>query len=179
MNTNKDTTNIYILKLKNNKYYVGKSNDPQKRFMEHMSGNGSTFTKKYKPISIEKIIPNASKYDEDKWVKIYMEQYGIENVRGGAYSSIDLDSDQECMLANEIISANDLCKRCGRPGHFIKSCYAKKDVNGSIIESESSNDSGDSSDSELDDYTCYRCGREGHFSTSCYATKHVNGYLLK
>ena len=187
MNNTSDSTNIYILKLVNNKYYVGKSSDPQKRFMEHINGNGSAWTKKYKPISIEKIISNASKYDEDKWVKIYMEQYGINNVRGGAYSCMELDSDQECNLVSEMISANDLCARCGRGGHFIKSCYAKLDVNGEKIESESSDsgDSGDSDsssssdDSDSDDYTCYRCGRNGHLSTSCYASKHVKGYMLK
>jgi subtilase family serine protease len=112
-----------------------------------------------------------------------MEQYGINNVRGGAYSCMELDSDQECNLVSEIISANDLCARCGRSGHFIKSCYAKLDVNGEKIESESSesgdSDSSSSSDNESDDYTCYRCGRNGHLSTSCYASKHVKGYMLK
>jgi predicted GIY-YIG superfamily endonuclease len=67
-----DTTNIYILKLKNNKYYVGKSNDPQKRFKEHISGNGSSFTKKYKPISIEKIIPLATKYVRKSYAFSYL-----------------------------------------------------------------------------------------------------------
>jgi predicted GIY-YIG superfamily endonuclease len=62
MNNTSDSTNIYILKLVSNKYYVGKSSNPQKRFMEHMNRNGSAWTKKYKPISIEKIISNASNY---------------------------------------------------------------------------------------------------------------------
>jgi hypothetical protein len=182
-----DTTNIYILKLKNNKYYVGKSNDPQKRFKEHISGNGSAFTKKYKPISIEKIIPNATKYDEDKWVKIYMEKYGIENVRGGAYSCVDLDEDQICSLANEFVSANDLCKRCFRSGHFITSCYATTDINGDNIDTSSSDGSSSDSDEEPVKYKnktvkktpCYRCGRDGHFITSCYASTHIKGYVLK
>jgi len=31
------TTNIYVLKLTDNKYYVGKSVDPEKRFIEHLN----------------------------------------------------------------------------------------------------------------------------------------------
>ena len=40
---------IYILKLQSNKYYIGKTNNPNFRLEEHGSGKGSTWTKKYKP----------------------------------------------------------------------------------------------------------------------------------
>ena len=47
------TTTIYILKLNNNKYYVGKTNRTvNDRYQEHLDGNGSIWTKKYKPQSI-------------------------------------------------------------------------------------------------------------------------------
>jgi hypothetical protein len=59
------------------------------------------------------------------------------------YVCIELDEDQKCLLAQEIISANDLCSRCGRDGHFIKDCYAKNDINGNVINDESSDDSSD------------------------------------
>jgi predicted GIY-YIG superfamily endonuclease len=182
-----DSTNIYILKLKGGNYYVGKTDNVEKRFNEHISGYGSAWTKKYKPISIDKIIKNASKYDEDRYVKEYMEKYGIDKVRGGAYVCIELDEDQKCLLAQEIISANDLCSRCGRDGHFIKDCYAKNDVNGNVINDESSDDSSSSSsdDSSDDELTykkstgnCYRCGRKGHYSNNCYASTHIKGYGL-
>ena len=42
---------VYVLKLENNKYYVGKSNDKEKRIKRHINGNGCTWTKKYNPIS--------------------------------------------------------------------------------------------------------------------------------
>ena len=64
-------TNIYILKLKNNKYYIGKTNNPQFRLTQHFDSNGSAWTKKYKPIKIIKIIPNCDNFDEDKYTKIY------------------------------------------------------------------------------------------------------------
>ena len=43
---------IYILKLENEKYYIGKTDDPNTRIKLHFDGNGSAWTKKYKPIKI-------------------------------------------------------------------------------------------------------------------------------
>jgi predicted GIY-YIG superfamily endonuclease len=45
-------TSIYILKLDNGKYYVGKSNHVRQKYSDHISGNGSEWTRLYKPISI-------------------------------------------------------------------------------------------------------------------------------
>ncbi len=149
-----EKTNIYILKLRNNKYYIGKSKNPQKRFEEHIKGDGSSWTSLYKPIQIEKIISDASPFDEDKYVKIYMEKYGVENVRGGSYSEVELDEVQEEALEREIRGATDACTRCGRKGHFIKDCYARSDVNGNEFDDsdDSEEDDYDSDDSEEDDY---------------------------
>lgn len=74
---------IYILKLKNNKYYIGKTNNVNNRYEQHLNGYGSSWTKKYKPLSILKKILSTSPFDEDKYVKEYMSKYGIDNVRGG------------------------------------------------------------------------------------------------
>ena len=41
---------IYVLKLHNNKYYVGKTDNPDNRIENHYKNNGSLWTKKYKPI---------------------------------------------------------------------------------------------------------------------------------
>ena len=46
--------NIYVLKLKSGKYYVGKTNNVNVRLNDHIRSKGSTWTKKYKPI----IVPN-------------------------------------------------------------------------------------------------------------------------
>jgi hypothetical protein len=73
---------IYILQLKNNKYYVGKTNNPTYRLENHFAENGAEWTKKYKPIKLVKIIPNCDDYDEDKYTRICMDEHGINNVRG-------------------------------------------------------------------------------------------------
>ena len=127
------TTNIYILKLEKNKYYVGKTNDLEKRKEAHINGSASLWTKKYKPLSIEKIIPNASPYDEDKYTIEYMSKYGIDHVRGGIYVTELLDELQINNINKSIWGANDCCTQCGRNGHFIKNCKATKDINGKYI----------------------------------------------
>jgi predicted GIY-YIG superfamily endonuclease len=49
------TTTIYILKLNDNKYYVGKTNKiVNERYQEHIDGVGSFWTKKYKPLYLIK-----------------------------------------------------------------------------------------------------------------------------
>lgn len=36
---------IYVLKLENDKYYVGKTNNPDLRITNHFDANGSQWTK--------------------------------------------------------------------------------------------------------------------------------------
>jgi hypothetical protein len=127
------TTNIYILKLKDGNYYVGKTNNVEKRFLEHMSGKGSVWTIKYEPIEIEKVIPNSSPFDEDRYVKEYMYKFGFNKVRGGTYVTEKLDESQEYNLKKEIWGANDCCTLCGRKGHFVKDCKEINDVYGDNI----------------------------------------------
>jgi hypothetical protein len=46
---------MYILRLKEGKYYVGYSSNISRRLLEHKDGNGSEWTKKYHPVDIKKI----------------------------------------------------------------------------------------------------------------------------
>jgi predicted GIY-YIG superfamily endonuclease len=124
---------IYILKLRAGKYYIGKTRNIEKRYEEHLTGTGSGWTKKHKPLSLLATIKSTSQFDEDKYVKEYMAKYGIENVRGGTYSNIILDANSIAVLEKEIRHSNNVCMRCGRDTHYIKDCYAKTDVDGAII----------------------------------------------
>lgn len=126
---------IYVLKLEDHKYYVGKTNNVPKRYKQHVDGVGSSWTQKYKPIHIEKTVELKSPFDEDKIVKEYMSQYGINNVRGGTYVTDTLTQSQLDSLKAEIRGASDLCNKCGRESHFYKDCYAKSDTEGNIISS--------------------------------------------
>jgi len=112
---------IYVLQCEEDKYYVGKTDTNKFRIDTHFDSNGSEFTKKYKPIDIYQIIPECDKYDEDKYVKKYMNKYGIDNVRGGTYSRIELTTEEKKYLQKELWGANDLCFLCGGE-HFVKDC---------------------------------------------------------
>ena len=114
---------IYVLKCSNNKYYVGKTlADVDKRFNTHKKGQGAIWTRKHRPIEILNVYKNCDKFDEDKYTKIYMDKYGIDNVRGGSYTKITLDEDVIKFLKKELSSIHDKCYGCGSTKHFIKNC---------------------------------------------------------
>jgi hypothetical protein len=167
-------TNIYILKLENNKYYVGKSNDLETRLTSHKNGLASAWTKKYKPISVEKVIPNASSYDKNKETIEYMGKYGIDNVRGGIYVTEALDNTQRSEINKQIWGANDCCTQCGRKEHFIKNCKETKDVTGQDIIKTGQDIFKTGQDIFKEEYkdkklikTCFDCGKIGHYADKC------------
>lgn len=115
-------SSIYVLKCEHNKYYVGKTKDIESRYNDHCNGYGSEFTKKYKPINTIDIIKNADEFEEDKQVKKYMSKYGIENVRGGSYSTLKLLYYQIKSLEKELLSSSDKCFKYGEEGHYANEC---------------------------------------------------------
>lgn len=129
------TWTIYVLRCRMDKFYVGKTRkDPQVRLMEHRT-NPVAWTKQYPPVEIVDTYTQASTWDEDKITKIYMNRYGIQNVRGGSYSTVRLSNEQVQLILQEQMSAQDLCFTCGQSGHFAAQCvfdnkgYTQKHVN--------------------------------------------------
>jgi hypothetical protein len=156
-------TNIYILRLEEEKWYIGKTDTLEYRIIEHALSKGAVWTSKYRPIEIEKIFVNVSPYEEDRYVKEYMDLYGIQNVRGGSYCQLELTEEQKNILKREIYGANNRCYRCGRNNHFIRDCYAKYDRDGQILS---------------DIKYCDRCNRSGHIIQECFATVNKEGNMV-
>ena len=117
---------IYILLLELNKYYIGKTNNPDIRIDNHFNCYGSEWTKIYKPIKVYELISDCDSYDEDKYTLKYMEKEGINNVRGGSFSQIELSEEQIKLISQMIKGASDKCFNCGESGHFIKDCIESK-----------------------------------------------------
>ena len=78
---------IYILELEQGKYYVGSTTNLSARLLAHIEKSATEWTNKYGVVSLL-ITYLGDRFDEDTYTKRYMEKYGIENVRGGSYSSI-------------------------------------------------------------------------------------------
>lgn len=147
--------NIYILKLEGGKYYVGKTNNISTRIEDHFSHRGSKWTMKYKPISVLSVKEGCDDYDEDKITQQCMDEYGVNNVRGGTYTTIVLSENDLKSIEKRKKGTNDLCYKCGKKGHFVNTCpiKAKKDH-------------------------CNRCGRNNHPTSNCYAKTTLKGDII-
>lgn len=121
---------IYILKLKNDKYYIGKSRNKktlQDRIINHFNRGGSIWTKRHKPIRIEKIINIIDeKYIEDRIVFEYMNIYGIENVRGGSFCKIKLSKEEKIVIKRIISTEENTCFICNSNDHMANECCQNK-----------------------------------------------------
>jgi hypothetical protein len=116
---------IYVLELENNKYYIGKTNNPKFRLESHFNSNGSWWTKKYKPLNVIELLSDCDNFDEDKYTIKYMVKYGIENVRGGSFCKIKLSNENIITLNQIINSVSDKCYICNNYNHFAKDCDYK------------------------------------------------------
>ena len=120
---------VYILELVDNKYYVGKTDNILRRTTEHLNLLGSAWTKKYNPVKIMDIIENCDDYDEDKYTLKYMNNYGIDNVRGGSFCEVIL-SEETIKIINKMLNgSNNNCYVCGAKDHFVDKCDKIKNKN--------------------------------------------------
>ena len=114
---------VYILELSDNKWYVGTSENYKKRIESHNDGEGSEWTRLYKPI---KCIyhKKGDEADEEAMTLRLMGKHGIDNVRGGSYSKIILSLSQKEVVIQQIRSINNECYKCGDNSHKASECIA-------------------------------------------------------
>jgi len=196
---------LYTLQLQSGKYYVGKSDDPDTRYLAHKNGNGAVWTKIHKPVKILEIRELKGEHDETNTTKDLMKKYGVDNVRGGAYTQSVLDDATKSVLEREILGNTDKCYTCGQAGHFANKCPSKVEVVWRREENEEEDEDEwgcDHCDKTFTSMTralaherrctsnpivygkiapkkksgsCHRCGRTGHWIADCYAKTTVDG----
>jgi hypothetical protein len=192
---------IYVLKLKNNKYYIGKTKNLIVRLQDHFAENGSEWTKLHEPLEIESVYNDCDDFDEDKITKQYMQIFGIKNVRGGSYCQTNLNKPTVKLLEEELKTASDNCYSCGQAGHQKTNCPMKVSKKKPVVKQQfkpqykrqyfrrryartyENNDDDDEeeeceedSDDDDDNYQggkCYKCNRYGHYAANCYARTKV------
>jgi len=76
---------VYVLLLKNAHFYVGITDNLQRRIRQHFCGKGAVWTRRYPPLQVLELIPDASIFVETKVTRDYMNKYGKDRVRGGKY----------------------------------------------------------------------------------------------
>ncbi len=81
---------IYVLKLVEDRYYVGRTINIFRRIQEHFTGVGSIYTKKYKPLKVVEVEEETTTDDERKMTFKYVEKYGWGSVRGSYWCSLEI-----------------------------------------------------------------------------------------
>ncbi len=139
--------NIYVLELKDGKYYVGKTNHTFQRFNQHKSGTGAKWTQRHKVVDLFAFHKNMNDTDENKITIQMMRKYGVRNVRGGSWTKVDMTEREIQKLEKRLHSRTKrktaskrnrkTCTRCGRTSHTVSKCYARFHANGKSLEKRS------------------------------------------
>lgn len=128
---------VYVLQLEGGYVYVGKSTDTSKRVTQHMQGCGADFTRLHKPTGV--LLPRLGVLEgegdgpeRDETLR-QMDKLGADKVRGWKYCQKTLGKPDKMDIEANIRELKDLCRRCGRQGHFAKCCHYQTDRHGHKI----------------------------------------------
>jgi len=116
---------IYLIELKSNKYFVELTDNIINNLKTDFYRFNYDWTRKYEPLKIIEIIiiEDVDVNKLDVFVEKYMKLYGIDNVRGGKYNTIKLES--ESILELKLIENNYIGNKNRNNDSLIKVWFCK------------------------------------------------------
>jgi len=140
--------NVYTLKLKNGKYFVGGAPVEREQALKYFSVYSNNWTRKYPIVEIVSVVPieltdneevNALNvhYEVDKITSLAMLKYSIENVRGGSMIEVEMPRLQLLTQRQFLKDCKEICYKCYSVEHEVADCnYQKKMVQGASLDIE-------------------------------------------
>ncbi len=97
---------VFVLELEHGTFLVGRTSLQTFTFEDILKRSITPTARHWldlhRPFKILIVYQNCSAFDEDKYVKMFMKYHGVENVRGGSYSSVILDPLLKRLILHEI-----------------------------------------------------------------------------
>ena len=203
---------VYVLRLRDHSdengkpcYYVGKSKCKHRRIQQHKEGGATcaSWVKQHGGVAAVET-PMTPQEQIDSWeqketiARILM--HGFENVRGWEWTSCTrFGPDDYTSFKVTAMGLGDLCRKCGRPGHYSIRCTETskatwlqqcddasssnltadaKNVIGSAVRSFNTTQ-GRNKRTMKPNLWCGRCGRSSHTEEQCFANTHVDGSAIR
>lgn len=84
----KECTHAFVLKLTDDKWAVGRSNEPYKSIVRCFEGKGTLWTRKHPPVEID-LVCKGDSHIVKYLLATYIKKYGVANVRGYCFSVVE------------------------------------------------------------------------------------------
>jgi uncharacterized protein (DUF3820 family) len=168
---------VYVLQLQHNKWYVGITENMERRKIEHSSGKGSTWTRLHPVIQVHEVIrvtEDSKVGAESMLVAELMWRHGVNNVRGAEHCNTwPFDRRDTDRLVHYL-------------GHHLELDYGEvresleRQLDPQTSESRRPKRRSSSPERQSPPPTspCFRCGRNSHWASDCFANFHVDGTVL-
>ena len=120
---------VYALQDNAKRVYVGKSQNIAQRVQSHRTGDGTRFLDASSPLRQLRVLTQGAANDLETWERnetlAQMREHGVDSVRGWIFTSTKLTPSERASAVAQVCEKFDLCRSCGRSGHFAERCYAR------------------------------------------------------